>query len=255
MLSLSKSRFGLAFAVGLLMACSSTKQDVAQAPRSDDLLELLTGFGESLSKRNYSKAVDYMVPEEKALMMEGGSVPTEKQRQLLALRLSTLIRHPSIRVENGHIAGIYSVLPNIRQGEANTMAAAEDGSSSEAPGASELNGDPLTAEAKGPMATDATATADATNTDMSEVQSNRVDADDPQLKAQVNKFFSAVNKRNWTSALAMMSEGEKRLLLDDKGRLKESSKQRLTQIDQKNREALILQDGKLMGVTLLLPSD
>jgi hypothetical protein len=64
-----------------------------------------------------------------------------------------------------------------------------------------------------------------------------------------------VNKRNWTSALAMMSEGEKRLLLDDKGRLKESSKQRLTQIDQKNREALILQDGKLMGVTLLLPSE
>jgi hypothetical protein len=256
MLSLSKSRVGLAFVVGLLMACSSTKQDVAQAPRSDDLLELLTGFGESLSKRNYSKAVDFMVPEEKALMLEGGSVPTEKQRQLLALRLSTLIRHPSIRVENGHIAGIYSVLPNLRHGEASTVAAAEEGATSETSGANELNGDPLAAEeAKGPMATDATASADATNTEMSEVQSNRVDANDPQLKAQVNKFFSAVNKRNWTSALAMMSEGEKSLLLDDKGRLKESSKQRLAQIDQKNREALILQDGKLMGVTLLLPSE
>lgn len=256
MMSLSKSRFGLAFAVGLLMACSSTKKEVVgQAPRSDDLLELLTGFGESLSKRNYTTAVDYMVPEEKALMMEGGSVPTEKQRQLLALRLSTLARHPSIRVENGHIAGIYSVLPNLRQGEANNMAAADEGSASDAPGASELNGDLLAAESKGPMATDAAADYDPTNTDMSEVQSNHVDAADPQLKAQVNKFFSAVNKRNWTSALAMMSEGEKRLLLDDKGRLKESSKQRLTQIDQKNREALILQDGKLMGVTLLLPSE
>jgi hypothetical protein len=234
------------------MACSSTKKDVSLAPRSDDLLELLTGFGESLSKRNYTKAVDFMVPEEKALMMEGGSVPAEKQRQLLALRLSTLIRHPSIRVENGHIAGIYTVLPNLRQGEANTMAIADESASPEASG---LDGDPLSTEARGPMATDATATADATNTDMSEVQSSRVDADDPQLKAQVNKFFTAVNKRNWTSALAMMSEGEKRLLLDDKGRLKESSKQRLTQIDQKNREALILQDGKLMGVTLLLPSE
>jgi hypothetical protein len=53
----------------------------------------------------------------------------------------------------------------------------------------------------------------------------------------------------------MMNEGEKKLLLDDKGRMKESSKQRLSQIDQKNREALILQDGKLTGVTLLLPSD
>ena len=253
MMSLSKSRFGLAFAVGLLMACSSTKKDVGQAPRSDDLLELLTGFGESLSKRNYSKAVDYMVPEEKALMMEGGSVPTEKQRQLLALRLSTLVRHPSIRVENGHIAGIYNVLPNLRQGEANTMAVADESAS---PEAADLNGDPLATESKGPMSNaDATAAADATNTDMSEVQSNHVDAADPQLKAQVNKFFSAVNKRNWTSALAMMSEGEKRLLLDDKGRLKESSKQRLTQIDQKNRDALIMQDGKLMGVTLLLPSE
>jgi hypothetical protein len=236
------------------MACSSTKkQDVSQAPRSDDLLELLTGFGESLSKRNYSKAVDFMVPEEKALMMESGSVPAEKQRQLLALRLSTLIRHPSIRVENGHIAGIYSVLPNIRQGEASTVAIADESATPEAAG---LEGDPLSTEARGPMATaDEAAAADATNTDMSEVQSARVDADDPQLKAQVNKFFTAVNKRNWTGALAMMSEGEKRLLLDDKGRLKESSKQRLTQIDQKNREALILQDGKLMGVTLLLPSE
>lgn len=234
------------------MACSSTKKDVGQAPRSDDLLELLTGFGESLSKRNYSKAVDFMVPEEKALMMEGGSVPTEKQRQLLALRLSTLIRHPSIRVENGHIAGIYSALPNLRHGETDNMAIADESAS---PEASDLNGDPLAIENNGPMDTDATAAADATNTEMSEVQSDQVDANDPQLKAQVNKFFSAVNKRNWTSALAMMSEGEKRLLLDDKGRLKESAKQRLTQIDQKNREALILQDGKLMGVTLLLPSE
>ncbi|MDB5104780.1 MAG: hypothetical protein JWP91_2469 [Fibrobacteres bacterium] len=238
--------------MGLLMACSSTKKDVAQAPRSDDLLELLTGFGESLSKRNFAKAVDYMVPEEKALMMESGSVPTEKQRQLLALRLATLIRHPAIHVENGHIAGIYSVLPNLRQGEANPVAASDESASPEAAG---LNGDPLTADAKGPMATDANTTADATNSDMSEVQSASVNTDDPQLKATVSKFFSAVNKRNWSSALAMMNDSEKRLLLDDKGRLKESSKQRLAQIDQKNREALILQDGKLTGVTLLLPSE
>jgi hypothetical protein len=43
--------------------------------------------------------------------------------------------------------------------------------------------------------------------------------------------------------------------VDDKGRLKESAKQRLTQMDQKNRDALVLQDGKLTGVTLLLPSE
>ena len=78
---------------------------------------------------------------------------------------------------------------------------------------------------------------------------------DPRLKDTVNRFFTAVNRRNWQSALALMNDSERKLLLDDKGRLKESSKQRLTQIDQKNREALLLQDGKLTGVTLLLPSE
>lgn len=236
--------------MGLLMACSSTHKDVtSEAPRSDDLLELLTGFGESLSKRNFTKAVDFMVPEEKALMMESGTVPADKQKMLLALPLQKLIRHPAIRVENGHIAGIYSVLPNLKQGESNPIA------SSETETADASLSDPLATEARGPMATDETATSEATNSDMSEVQSTATYENDPQLKSAVNKFFTAVNKRNWTSALAMMNEGEKKLLLDDKGRIKESSKQRLSQIDQKNREALILQDGKLTGVTLLLPSD
>jgi hypothetical protein len=78
---------------------------------------------------------------------------------------------------------------------------------------------------------------------------------DPQLKSAVNKFFAAVNRRNWSSAVAMINESERRLLLDDKGRLKESAKHRLAQIDQKNRDAISLQDGKLTGVTLLLPND
>jgi hypothetical protein len=235
--------------MGLLMACSTTKTDVAQAPRSDDLLELLTGFGESLSKRNFAKAVDYMVPEEKALMMENGSVPPEKQKMLLALPLQKLIRHPAIRVQDGHIAGIYNVLPNLRQGEANSMAAAtEEGANPEAAAGTE------SAEApKGPMADEGSVAA-ASDEDASST-SGAANANDPQLKSAVNKFFSAVNKKNWSSALAMMNDSERKLLLDDKGRLKESSKQRLAQIDQKNRDALMLQDGKLTGVTLLLPGD
>ncbi|MDB5049221.1 MAG: hypothetical protein JWO30_2292 [Fibrobacteres bacterium] len=254
MKTLSSSRICLAAVMGLLMACSSTKKDVAQAPRSNDLLELLTGFGESLSKRNFAKAVDYMVPEEKALMMEGGSVPTDKQKMLLALRLQTLIRHPAIRVQDGHIAGIYSVLPNLRQGDANPMAASEENLS---PDAASADVDALASESKGPMGTPpADASAAAASEDESAAAPLATNnPNDPQLKATVNKFFSAVNKKNWSSALAMMNDGEKKLLLDDRGRIKESSKQRLAQIDQKNREALILQDGKLTGVTLLLPSD
>ncbi|MDQ3002774.1 MAG: hypothetical protein M3Y08_16120 [Fibrobacterota bacterium] len=254
MTKISSTRVSLAVVVGLLMACasSSSKRDAVQAPRSDDLLELLTGFGESLSKRNFARAVDYMVPEEKALMLEGGSVPVEKQKMLLALPLQKLIRHPAVRVENGHIAGIYSVLPNLRQGDANPMAMTDESATP----AGDMEGDPMAAaESKGPMANGSTSESPEANEDMSTAQAYSADVNDPQLKSTVNKFFSAVNKRNWTSALAMMSEGEKRMLLDEKGRLKESSKQRLSQIDQKNRDALILQDGKLSGVTLLLPSE
>jgi hypothetical protein len=231
--------------VGLLMACASTKKETAQAPSSDDLLELLTGFGESLSKRNFTKAVDYMVPEEKALMMEGSSVPPEKQKMLMALPLQKLIRHPAIRVQNGKIAGIYTVLPNLNQAQPGSMASEEsvtpadesaESAATEAPAGAEYADMSASEDAEEPQATAAT-------------------GNDPRLKETVNKFFAAVNRRNWQGALALMNDSERKLLLDDKGRLKESSKKRLSQIDQANREALVLQDGKLTGVTLLLPSD
>lgn len=248
MKTFAKSRIGLAAALGMLMACATSNKEVAQAPRSDDLLELLTGFGESLSKRNFTKAVDYMVPEEKALMMEGGSVPPEKQKMLLALPLQRLIRHPSVRVENGHIAGIYGLLPNLKQGEATANMASAEGAPD--PGA---NPEAAAAAPQGPMAGE-TAAVEA-SPEQEESASAGPGANDPQLKSAVNKFFSAVNRKNWNGALAMMNENERKLLVDDKGRLKESSKHRLAQIDQKNREALTLQDGKLTGVTLLLPTD
>jgi hypothetical protein len=241
------SRIGLAAALGILVACaSSNKNEAAQAPRSDDLLELLTGFGESLSKRNFTKAVDYMVPEEKALMLEGGSVPPEKQKLLMALPLQRLIRSPSVRVENGHIAGIYGMLPNLRQGEAMSNMAANDSSGSSASPSGDIG-------AQGPMA--AGGPAEPAGEDADETAMASSGAADPQLKSAVSKFFAAVNRKNWSSAVSMINENERKLLLDDKGRLKESAKHRLAQIDQKNREALTLQDGKLTGVTLLLPND
>lgn len=240
MKTFASPRIALVAVVALLMACASSKKEAAQAPESDDLLELLTGFGESLSKRNFNKAVDYMVPEEKAMMMEGSSVPPEKQKALMALPLQKLIRHPAVRVQNGKIAGIYTLLPNLTQGQASDLAAettpAEDPLASEPPAAAE--GDLPMAEEDGEYSS-----ATASN------------PKDPQLKATVNKFFTAVNRRNWQSALALMNESERKFLLDDKGRLKESSKQRLSQIDQANRDALVLQDGKLTGVTLLLPAE
>jgi hypothetical protein len=249
----AKSRIGLAVAMGLLVACATTSnKEAAQAPRSDDLLELLTGFGESLSKRNFTKAVDYMVPEEKALMLEGGTVPPEKQKMLLALPLQRLIRHPSVRVENGHIAGIYGLLPNLKQGEATANIASSEGNGSadsSLPSASTAEAAP-----QGPMAAEGAAAPSQDDDMAASMAATAGNPNDPQLKAAVNKFFSAVNRKNWSGALAMINENERKFLLDDKGKLKESSKHRLAQIDQKNREALTLQDGKLTGITLLLPN-
>lgn len=237
---LMSARVGLVLVVGMLMACASSRQEASKAPQSDDLLELLTGFGESLSKRNFTKAVDYMVPEEKAMMMEGSQVSADKQKMLLALPLQRLIRHPAIRVENGKIAGIYTLLPNLNQGQAPS-----------------LSSEDVPADDSSP--TDETSTAEATDLpieeDSDEATTGTANSTDPRLKDTVNKFFSAVSRRNWSSALALMNDGERKLLLDDKGRIKESSKQRLSQMDTKNKDALLLQDGKLTGVTLLLPSE
>jgi hypothetical protein len=232
-------RLGLVAVVSLLMACASGRKETSEVPETDDLLELLTGFGESLSKRNFERAVEYMVPEERALMLEGGTVPSEKQRMLMALPLQKLIRHPAVRVENGRIAGIYTVLPNLNQAGSSDLAAEEPAIEEEGMAAGTPAGE---AEA---VATEEAEVAAAPETPQA----------DPLLKETVNKFFTAVNNRNWSGALALINEGERKLLVDDKGRLKESAKQRLSQIDQQNRGALVLQDGKLTGVTLLLPSD
>lgn len=249
-------RICMVASLGLLMACSSTRQrDTAQAPASNDLLELLTGFGESLSKRNFLKAVDYMVPEEKAMMMEAGTVPDDKQKMLLALPLQKLIRHPGIRVENGHIAGIYAVLPNLRQGEAMATMAPDESSENTPLMGAEVGTEDQNLNQNGAESMGLAARPEPIGADEVSESTPTPNPNDPQLQETVNKFFSAVNKKNWTMALALVNDEEKKFLLDDKGRLKESSKQRLSQMDQKNRDALLLQDGKLSGITLLLPSN
>ena len=236
------ARICLVGLVGLLAACSSTNRDNSPAPASNDLLELLTGFGESISKRNFDKAISYMVPEERALMVDSDKkIPEQTQKALMALPLQRLIRNPAVRVQNGRIAGIYQMLPNLRQAEAGAAM-------SESTASGEYN----EVLGEGGAAANPAAVATAEGED-SYSSTNVRTKGDPELSRAVHKFFTAVNHKNWSGALALMNEDEKKFLLDEKGRLKESSKQRLSKIDQKNRDALVLQDGKLTGVTLLLP--
>jgi len=234
-------RLMVAMPLVALVACSSTRKADGPPPGSNDILDLLTGFGESISKRDFVKAVGYMVPAERSQMLDAnGRVPEDKQRQLMALRLQRLIRTPSVRVEGGYLAGIYDLLAAERQGNSGEMMASGSEGTEMAAGAGEAEGVESTAS-EDEEATPAIVELDP--------------QDDPALKAAVNKFFLAVNQKNWNAALALVNDNEKKIFFDERGRLKESSKARLGKIDTEGKNALTLTDGKLTGITLLLPSD
>lgn len=233
-----------------LSACSSTRKDPNQPAGSTDILDLLTGFGESISKRDYNKAVGYLVPEERAQLTDSrGQVPEDKQKALSNLRLARLIRMPGVRVENGYLAGIYNLLPNEHAPEtASSGGEAGEGYDAALEG---MGSETAQLGSEGEAATegeDESALASSEN-NMGSAQPN------PALNQAVDKFFKAIAQKNWNAALNLMNENERRALTDDKGRLKDVSKARLQNIDTGAKEALTLQDGKLIGVTLLLPSE
>jgi hypothetical protein len=130
----------LSLAIFLVTGCASTQKEeaavegeeaqVAEAPvkGSSDILELLTGFGESVSRRNFDRAVAYLVPEERAKILDAnGKVPENRQKDLMALPLQRLIRTPTVKVENNFLSGIYDQLPSNRlKAEAKDSASATD---------------------------------------------------------------------------------------------------------------------------------
>jgi hypothetical protein len=236
----------------LLLACASKPKDTGTPSGSNDILDLLTGFGESISKRDYVKAVGYMTPSERSLMLDGsGQVPEDKQKALAALRLSRLIRMPGVHVENGYLAGIYEILPSDQASQANVSTSENQVTSEEAPAADAsqetevANTQPAEGDEQAEVATSPSQQGNTLGTAQSS----------PELTQAVNKFFKAVTQKNWNAALAMMNDDERKILTDDRGKIKEASKARLQHIDSEGKDALTLQDGKLTGVTLLLPAD
>ena len=135
LLAKNKSRLYASAVILFLVGCSSTQRDVAiegedkyvSAPvkGSNDFLELLTGFGESISRRDFDRAVAHLIPFERALILDAnGNVPEAKKKDLMALPLHKLIRSPTVRVENNYLAGIYDLLPSTRENaEANESGA------------------------------------------------------------------------------------------------------------------------------------
>jgi hypothetical protein len=243
--------------LGLLgTGCSTTKKDPNQPQPSDDILELLTGFGESISQRDYQRAVGYLTPEDRSLILNAnGKVPEDKQRALSALPLQRLIRSQGVRVEGGYLAGIYDRLPVLRPID---ELATQSESSSETPSGIE-NGREDESQTLGQSATggyeDLLDGKEAP--ELAEMELPQVSPEEAQLKAAVRDFFQALNQGKYQDALSLVNENERSIFLDDKGRLKNSAKQRLEKIDQRtsSRDALLLRDGKITGVTLLLPPE
>lgn len=101
----------------LLLACSGTKggeEGARLAPDKEKLIDALTLFVEAVQGDRYDKALGYLTPGEKSLMTGGtGVVSTPVQRQLKALRLSTLASKSGVRLDRGLLEGIHPWLPNL----------------------------------------------------------------------------------------------------------------------------------------------
>src|SRR5882672_1489647 len=101
----------------IALACSGTRNG-EEGPRLDPdkekLIDVLTMFVESVQGDRFDKALGYLTLDEKAKMVDAsGQVPQPVQKQLKAVRLSTLASKPGVRLEKGKLTGIYAWLPNI----------------------------------------------------------------------------------------------------------------------------------------------
>ena len=100
----------------IFTACSGTRdQDGAPLPaEKEKLIDALTLFVEAVQGDRFEKALGYVTVDEKAKLTDAsGQVPQSVQKQLKALRLSTLANKTGVVLEKGKLSGISAWLPNI----------------------------------------------------------------------------------------------------------------------------------------------
>ena len=102
----------------LLLACAGSREDDGTRidPGKEKLIDALTLFVEAVQGERFEKALGYLTVEEKSKMTDGaGQVSAPVQKQLKALRLSTLASKAGVHLERGKLAGISAWLPNIER--------------------------------------------------------------------------------------------------------------------------------------------
>jgi hypothetical protein len=101
-----------------MIACAGSREDDGSRidPDKEKLIDALTLFVEAVQGERFEKALGYLTLEEKSKMTDGsGQVTAPIQKQLKALRLSTLASKAGVHLEKGKLTGIYAWLPNIER--------------------------------------------------------------------------------------------------------------------------------------------
>lgn len=211
-----------ALAVVFLFGCAHLSSGIFKDTRQKRL-DALTSYTLALSKRDYRLAASLLSPGDRAKLAdpETGILPEFRDR-LRAMRLTTMMNNPLIDVGGGLITGIPDLLPVLAQGEKMQIDSAES--------------QPETAFAlqKGPE------------------DSAHQEAE--ALRRTSASFFRAVQKRNWTGAMALVDAQERQDFVKADGRIKDAARRRLEAIDTSSWGALTLKDGKLTGIVLIIPS-
>lgn len=120
-----KAIVGAYFGFICLDGCSSRAPDID--PRKEPLIDKLTLFVEAVQADKYDQAFGYLTEDERSKMLASGNEPSpEVQRQLKALRLSTLAQKPGVRLVRGKLDGIYEQLPMLNPAPAGRKPAPAD---------------------------------------------------------------------------------------------------------------------------------
>lgn len=100
------------------VSCAGSREDDGSRiePGKEKLIDALTLFVEAVQAERFEKALGYLTAEEKSKMTDGsGQVTAPVQKQLKALRLSTLASKAGVHLEKGKLTGIHAWLPNIER--------------------------------------------------------------------------------------------------------------------------------------------
>jgi hypothetical protein len=210
-----------------LTGCSSSKKGLAISDE-ERRMDLLLDFSMAVNKGEFALAVSYLSDEDKAsLVGVTGEISLEVQNKLKDVRLQKLRNNPFVRLSNGKISGIFETKGSLNRSNSvqNLVNNFEE---------------PEIAQESIPE-------AEKDSAQLAQEEEKRIEL--------IEQFFNVIKLNQWSKAQDMLDERELSILLDDKGQIRPSAKDRFLAIPQNDRSLLQLYGGKLTGFLALLPPE